>query len=44
MPDFAEPVSPWDGKVSPQMVQNGLIFAEIIQPPRAYRPIWRQFK
>ena len=44
VPHFIEPVSPWAGKVSPQMVQNGLIFAEIIQPPRAYRPIWRQFK
>ncbi|QDR80940.1 hypothetical protein SPTER_22830 [Sporomusa termitida] len=44
IPDFTEPVSPWDGRVTPQMVQNGLIFSEIIQPPRAYRPIWRQFK
>ncbi|SMC93918.1 hypothetical protein [Sporomusa malonica] len=41
---FSEPATPWEGKVSPQMVQNGLIFAEIIQPPRAYRPIWRHLK
>lgn len=39
-----EPVSAWQGKLSPQIVQNGLIFAEIIQPPRAYRPIWRKPK
>ncbi|HWR42672.1 hypothetical protein [Sporomusa sp.] len=44
VPHFVEPASPWEGKVSPQMVQNGLIFSEIIQPPRAYRPIWRHLK
>jgi hypothetical protein len=44
VPHFSEAVSPWEGKVTPQMVQNGLIFAEIIQPPRAYRPIWRHLK
>lgn len=36
--------SPWQGKLSPQIVENGLIFSEIIQPPRAYRPIWRRPK
>ncbi len=44
VPHSTEPVSPWQGKLSPQIVQNGLIFAEIIQPPRAYRPIWRKPK
>ncbi|WP_425057567.1 hypothetical protein SCACP_20830 [Sporomusa carbonis] len=44
VPKITDSVSPWQGKLSPQMVQNGLIFAEIIQPPRAYRPIWRRSK
>lgn len=44
IPQTTEPVSPWQGKLSRQMVQNGLIFSEIIQPPRAYRPIWRHRK
>lgn len=44
VPHVAATVSPWQGKISPQMVQNGLIFAEIIQPPRAYRPIWKHPK
>lgn len=44
VPHTTEPASPWQGKLSPRIVQNGLIFAEIIQPPRAYRPIWRQQK
>ncbi|SDF06093.1 hypothetical protein [Sporomusa acidovorans] len=44
IPQTTEPVSPWQGKLSWQMVQNGLIFSEIIQPPRAYRPIWRHRK
>lgn len=44
IPHTTEPVSPWKGKLSPQIVQNGLVFAEILQPPRAYRPIWRQPK
>lgn len=43
IPHVPEPACAWNGKVTPQMAQNGLIFAEIIQPPRAYRPIWRQF-
>lgn len=44
VPHTTETGSPWQGKLSPQIVQNGLIFAEIIQPPRAYRPIWRNPK
>lgn len=44
VPHSVEAESPWQGKLSPQIVQNGLIFAEILQPPRAYRPIWRSRK
>lgn len=44
VPNTKEAPSPWQGKLSPQIIQNGLIFAEILQPPRAYRPIWRQRK
>ena len=44
VPHITEAVSPWQGKLSPQMVENGLIFSEILQPPRAYRPIWRRPK
>lgn len=31
--------SPWQGKINLSVVQNGYIFSEILQPPRAYRPI-----
>lgn len=41
VPHIVESVSPWQGKLSQEIVQNGLIFAEILQPPRAYRPFWR---
>ena len=44
VPHMTDAASPWQGKLSPHMVQNGLIFSEIIQPPRAYRPIWRRPK
>ena len=44
VPCMANSASPWQGKLSPQIVQNGLIFAEILQPPRAYRPLWRRPK
>ena len=30
--------SPWQGQINMGVIQNGYIFAEIIQPPRAYRP------
>jgi hypothetical protein len=30
--------SVWQGKMDANAVINGMIFAEIIQPPRAYRP------
>ena len=44
VPHVVDSVSSWQGKLSPQVIQNGLIFAEILQPPRAYRPLWRQPK
>lgn len=44
MPVMGDSLSPWQGKLSPQIVQNGLVFAEILQPPRAYRPLWRRPK
>lgn len=31
--------SPWQGKITLGVIQNGYIFSEILQPPRAYRPI-----
>lgn len=30
--------SAWRGKLDQNMIVNGVIFAEILQPPRAYRP------
>ena len=30
--------SAWRGKLDSNMIVNGVIFAEILQPPRAYRP------
>lgn len=44
IPHTVVPVSPWQGKLSQETVKNGLIFSEILQPPRAYRPIWRTRK
>lgn len=32
----------WQGKVDANALINGVIFAEIIQPPRAYRPFIRR--
>jgi hypothetical protein len=34
----AEP-RPWDGRLDQAAVVNGIIFAEIIQPPRCKRPL-----
>ena len=28
----------WQGKLNNNLIINGVIFAEILQPPRAYRP------
>jgi hypothetical protein len=33
----------WDNKLEPSLVLNGIIFAEVIQPPRALRPIQTRF-
>lgn len=33
--------SAWQGKLDGNTILNGVIFAEILQPPRAYRPIRR---
>jgi len=30
--------SAWQGKLDQNSITNGVIFAEILQPPRAYRP------
>lgn len=34
--------SPWHGKLDHNILANGVIFAEILQPPRAYRPFGRR--
>ncbi len=34
--------SAWQGKLDNNAVLNGIIFAEILQPPRAYRPLRRR--
>ena len=31
--------TPWEGRLNSTIIQNGYIFSEILQPPRAYRPI-----
>ncbi|SFL32343.1 hypothetical protein [Pelosinus propionicus] len=37
-------ILPWQGKLTENVVVNGVIFAEILQPPRAYRPFVRRMK
>lgn len=40
-----EDENPWNGRLSMHHVVNGVIFAEIVQPPRAKRPVphwWRK--
>lgn len=37
-----EETSPWDGAIDQNMLINGMIFAEILQPPRAYRPFGKK--
>jgi hypothetical protein len=34
----------WQGKVTNNLIVNGVIFAEILQPPRAYRPFRGRLK
>lgn len=36
--------SPWQGKFNNTVLYNGIIFAEILQPPRARRPMLRHNK
>ena len=37
-PPLLDEKAVWSGKMTKNAVINGVIFAEIIQPPRAYRP------
>ena len=41
VPQTTDTPNSWQGQLQPAIVQNGLIFAEILQPPRAYRPFQR---
>lgn len=41
-PDLPEEKVAWRGKMDANAVINGVIFAEIVQPPRAYRPFTRR--
>lgn len=38
-PSFLPESSAWQGKLERNAVINGIIFSEILQPPRAYRPV-----
>jgi hypothetical protein len=44
IPIIEEETSVWQGKLTEERVINGVIFAEILQPPRAYRPFIRRMK
>ena len=35
---------PWDGQLTQEAVVNGIIFAEVIQPPRCKRPMRSPFQ
>lgn len=39
IPTITEEYNPWQNQLQHHMIQNGYIFAEILQPPRAYRPL-----
>lgn len=39
--DVTDGLSPWTGALNENLVVNGIIFAEIIQPPRSKRPMLR---
>lgn len=41
-PTCAKEKAIWRGKMDANAVINGVIFAEIVQPPRAYRPFIRR--
>ncbi|EAX47565.1 undifferentiated embryonic cell transcription factor 1 [Thermosinus carboxydivorans Nor1] len=38
-PTKAPETSPWEGKLNNALLVNGVIFAEILLPPRAKRPL-----
>ena len=40
----ADEACPWDGRLDQAAVVNGIIFAEIIQPPRCKRPLHSPFQ
>jgi len=42
-PQSVQTESGWEDKLQPSLVLNGVIFAEILQPPRAMRPIEARF-
>jgi hypothetical protein len=44
VPEYTEAENPWVGRLDLPHVVNGVIFAEILQPPRAKRPLacWRK--
>lgn len=42
-PQPVQQESAWEDKLEPSLVINGLIFAELLQPPRARRPIETRF-
>jgi len=42
VPTIVEEQSAWQGKLDQNSFINGVIFAEIIQAPRAYRPFVRR--
>jgi len=41
-PAVVEEQSAWRGKLDQNMIINGVIFAEILQAPRAYRPFGKR--
>lgn len=43
-PVITEEQAAWQGKLDHDMMINGVIFSEVLQPPRAYRPFIRLFK
>jgi len=44
VPSIREVPPAWQGKLDQNMLVNGVMFAEILQPPRAYRPMVRHTK
>lgn len=43
IPQSVQKESGWEDKLQPSLVLNGVIFAEILQPPRAMRPMETRF-